>query len=375
MLRALRHLISVNHFRVIMSKDGMNYAPEMKKVQKVVESGEFNFAAAYFDHGHIYGQINGLASYGGTLKYVYDPNPERYESVLKEHPGAKAVSDFREILDDPTVQLVTAAAIPNKRCEIGLQVMDSGKDYFTDKSPFTTLEQLDQAKKKAVETGKRYMVCYSERLLSESGYYAGSLIQNGVIGDVIQVLNLAPHNLNAKSRPDWFFKKTNYGGILTDIGSHQFEQFLTYSNATDGQINFARVDNIANAEYPELEDFGEASLTLDNGVSAYARLDWFTPKGLRTWGDGRTVVMGTKGYFEIRKYIDIAHESSGDCIYLVDSEKEQKIECQGRVGFPFFGEFILDCLNRTENAMTQAHAFKAAELSMKAQLLADQNRK
>ena len=36
-------------------------------------------------------------------------------------------------------------------------------------------------------------------------------------------------------------------------------------------------------------------------------------------------------------------------------------------GYPFFGQLILDCLNRTENAMTQEHAFKAAELCLTAQ--------
>ena len=48
-----------------------------------------------------------------------------------------------------------------------------------------------------------------------------------------------------------------------------------------------------------------------------------------------------------------------------------------QVGIRFwilFGALVLDCLNRTENAMTQAHAFKAAELCLKAQALADATR-
>ncbi|MDQ8187916.1 Gfo/Idh/MocA family oxidoreductase [Pelagicoccus sp. SDUM812002] len=356
-----------------MSRDGMNYAPEFKGNEKVVETGEFVFAAAFFDHGHIYGQIEGLASVGGTLGYIYEPQAERYESVLKAHPEAKVVSDFREILDAPEVKLVTAAAIPNLRCEIGIQVMDAGKDYFTDKCPVTSLEQLDLAKAKTDETGKRYMVCYSERLSSESGWYAGELIKGGAIGRVLQVLNLAPHNLAAHTRPDWFFDKQRYGGILTDIGSHQCEQFLEYTGATDGVVNFARVDNLGNPNHPGLEDFGEASLTLDTGASAYCRLDWFNPAGSKIWGDGRTFVLGTDGYLEIRKYRDIV-KGGGDHIYLVDQESEKMIDCAGKVGYPFYGKFVLDCLNRTEHAMTQAHAFKAAELSLKAQQLADKAR-
>jgi len=349
----------------------MNYAPESAATEKLVEAGEFVFAASHFDHGHIYGQIGGLAAAGGTLKYIYEPDASRHNDVLEKNPGARAVDNFEQILEDDEVKLVTSAAIPCDRCAVGLRVMDAGKDYLTDKAPFTTLEQLEQARQKVAATGKKYMVCYSERLLNESGYYAGELIQQGVIGDVLSVVNLAPHNLAADTRPDWFFEKARYGGILTDIGSHQFEQFLTYTGAVDGTVNFARVANLGNPEYPELDDFGEASLTMDTGASCYCRLDWWNPGGLRTWGDGRTFVVGTKGSIEIRKYIDVARDTGGDRIFLVDGEKEQEISCSGKVGFPYFGKLILDVLNRTENAMTQAHAFKAAELSMLAQQIGE----
>ncbi|MCC5849901.1 MAG: Gfo/Idh/MocA family oxidoreductase [Verrucomicrobia bacterium] len=352
------------------TRDGMNYAPTSTATPKVVEPGEFVFAAAYFDHGHIYGQIGGLAAAGGTLKYVCDPQPERLAKVLEQHPHAKAVSDFREILDDPEVKLVTAAAIPNLRCGIGLQVMEAGKHYLTDKAPFTTLDQLASARAAVEKTVMKYGVCYSERLLNESGYYAGELVRNGAIGRVLQVLNLAPHNLAASSRPEWFFRKENYGGILTDIGSHQFEQFLTFTGSKDATVNHARVENFANPEFPELEDFGEAQLTTDTGASCYCRLDWFNPAASRTWGDGRTFILGTEGYIEIRKYVDVCN-GAGNKIYLVNQEVEQCIECEGKVGFPFFGSFILDILNGTETAMTQAHAFKAAELSLIAQQMAD----
>ncbi len=348
------------------------YAPVSAATEVVVKPGEFVFAASHFDHGHIYGQINGLAAAGGTLKYIYEPDVSRHEDVLERNPGAQAVDNFDTILEDEDVLLVTSAAVPCERCAIGLRVMDAGKDYLTDKAPFTTLEQLGLAKQKVAATGRKYMVCYSERLLSEAGYYAGELIAQGVLGKVLSIVNLAPHNLAAATRPDWFFDKSRYGGILTDIGSHQFEQFLTYTGATDGVVQSARVANLGNPEYPGLEDFGEALLTMNTGASCYGRLDWWNPGGLRSWGDGRTFVVGTKGTMEIRKYIDVARETGGNLLFLVDDEQEQEIDCKGKVGFPYFGKLILDILNRTENAMTQAHAFKAAELSMLAQQVGEQ---
>ncbi len=216
------------------------------------------------------------------------------------------------------------------------------------------------------------MVYYAERLHNDAAWRAGALIEQGAVGNVVQVLNLAPHRLSKSTRPDWFFDKSRYGGILTDIGSHQVEQFLTYASCSDAKVNFARVANMANADRPGLEDFGEISLTGDNGASFYCRVDWFTPDGLRTWGDGRTFIVGTEGTLELRKYVDVgAGDVPTSKLMLVNGEGEQVMECQGTTGFPFFGRLILDSLNRTENAMTQDHAFRAAELSMRAQLIAD----
>ncbi|GGG06644.1 Gfo/Idh/MocA family protein [Paenibacillus abyssi] len=349
-----------------MSKqDGMNYAPQGKP-RPVVERGEFSFAAMSLEHGHIYGMCNGLIEAGGTLKWVYDPDPDKVSRFCDTYPGVGVASSEQEILQDPEIRLVAAAAIPSDRGPLGVKVMKHGKDYFTDKAPFTTLEQLEEARAAVAATGRKYAVYYSERLHVESAVFAGQLIKDGAIGRVVQVLGLGPHRLNAPSRPDWFFKKEQYGGILCDIGSHQIEQFLYYSGCTDAQVLHSKVANYNNKDYPELEDFGDATLRGDNGATHYFRVDWLTPSGLSTWGDGRTLLLGTDGYIELRKYADIAR-GGGNQLYLVNGEGERRIELEGQVGFPFFGELILDCLHRTERAMTQAHTFKAAELCLIAQ--------
>lgn len=348
--------------------DGMNYAPQGRPAP-VVRPGDFPIAAAFLEHGHIYGQCNGLIEAGATLQWVYDPDPQKVAAFRAQYPTVRVARSFDEILADDSIRLVAAAAIPNERGAIGGRVMQAGKDYFTDKTPFTSLEQMAEAKRVVAATGRKYMVYYSERLHVESAMHATDLVRAGAIGRVLQVLGLGPHRLGA-GRPDWFFRKEQYGGILCDIGSHQFEQFLTYASATDATIAHAAVANHAHPETPEFEDFGEASLIGDNGTSNYIRVDWFTPPGLGTWGDGRTVILGEKGYIELRKYIEVGRERTGDHLYLVDDHGEHHLELAGKVGFRFFGDLILDCLNRTEKAMTQAHAFKAAELCLKAQAAA-----
>ncbi len=350
--------------------DGMNYAPK-GKAAPVVGPGDFPIAAVGLDHGHIHGMCNGLVEAGAEPRWAYDPDPDKVQRFIEGFPGAKAARSKQEVLDDPDIKLVASSCVPCDRAPLGIEVLGHGKDYFVDKAPMISLDQLAAVRAKVTETDQKFYVYYGERLHSECSIYAGNLIDEGAIGRVLQVIGLGPHRLAAASRPDWFFERKSYGGILIDIGSHQVEQFLHFAGARDAKVDSARVANYANKQYPELEDFGDASLTADNGATNYFRVDWFTPDGLGAWGDGRATILGTEGYIELRKYLDIARSTESDQLYLVNGKEEKRISTYGTVGFPFFGQLITDCLERTEKAMTQERTFKAAELSLVAQLQAE----
>jgi predicted dehydrogenase len=350
----------------MQKSDGMNYAP-VGKPSPVVSAGEFPFAAVALDHGHIYGQCRGLTEAGGELRYVYDPDPQKVEKFCQTFPGVKAMRSVEEVLEQRELKLVASAAVPCERGPLGMRVMDAGLDYFTDKAPFTTLGQLEQARQRVRESGRKHAVYYAERIHTECGVRAGQLIAEGAIGRVVQVMGIGPHRSNRAARPDWFWDPARNGGILCDIGSHQFEQFLSFSGAKSARVERAAVANYHHKEHREFQDWGEASLVGDNGATNYVRVDWLNPMGLRTWGDGRTFILGTAGYIELRKYLNVGAELEGDHLFLVDDRGEHHLRCHGEVGFPFFGQFILDCLNRTEHAMSQEHAFMAAELCLRAQ--------
>jgi len=350
--------------------DGMNYAPK-GKAAPVVGPGDFPIAAVGLDHGHIHGMCNGLVEAGAEPRWAYDPDPAKVQRFIEAFPGTKVARSKQEVLDDPEIKLVASSCVPCDRAPLGIEVLGHGKDYFVDKAPMISLDQLAAVRAKVTETGQKFYVYYGERLHSECSIYAGNLIDEGAIGRVLQVIGLGPHRLAAASRPDWFFERKSYGGILIDIGSHQIEQFLHFAGARDAKVDSARVANYANKQYPELEDFGDATLTADNGATNYFRVDWFTPDGLGAWGDGRATILGTEGYIELRKYLDIARSTESDQLYLVNGKEEKRISTYGTVGFPFFGQLITDCLERTEKAMTQERTFKAAELALVAQQMAE----
>jgi predicted dehydrogenase len=229
------------------------------------------------------------------------------------------------------------------------------------------LDQLDMVRRKVAETRRIYAAYYSERVHVEAAVKADDLIRQGAIGRVVQVIGLGPHRLSAPTRPAWFWDPVQYGGILVDIGCHQIEQFLHYAGANDARVLHSKVGNYHNPAHPVFQDFGDATLVADNGATGYFRVDWFTPNGLGAWGDGRTVILGTDGYIELRKYLDVARDATGDHIYLVDHQGEHHLPVHGTIGFPYFGRLILDCLHRTEEAMSQRRTFLAIELALRAQ--------
>ena len=357
---------------MVQKADGQNYAPK-GEVKRVCAENSFFVGVIGLDHGHIYGMCNGLVEAGATLSLVFDIDDDKVNAFIATFPGVKRAQNVEEILGNPQISLIASASIPNERADIGLQAMEHGKDYFTDKPPCTTMEQVKAIRECVKRTGRKYFVYYSERLHVEGTLYAQKLVEEGAIGKVVHVMGVGPHRASVSSRPEWFFDKSRYGGILVDIGCHQIEQILTFAATSDATINYSRTENFNHPQYSDFEDFGEITLTCDNGVSGYCRLDWFTPDGLGAWGDGRVTIIGTKGYIEVRKYIDVAQSAQGDWVYLVNDEGEQRIHATGKVGFPFFGQLILDCINRSETAMTQEHALRAIEIAIEAQMKATKN--
>ncbi len=326
------------------------------------------FAAIGLNHNHIYGQTVALLDAGAELVAVHAEEDDLAAAYIKRFPQARRVADRREILDDKTIPMVVSATIPDTRAATAIDVMRHGKDVMVDKPGVITLAQLDEVRRVQAETGRIFSVCFSERFENRATEKASQLVAAGAIGRVVQTVGLGPHALRNNPRPDWFFQRQRYGGILCDIAAHQCDQFLHFTGSTRAEVVASHIANHGNPETPELEDFGEVLLR-GNGGTGYIRVDWFTPKGLGVWGDGRLTILGTEGYIELRKYVDVAGRPGGDHLFLVDGKGTQHIDCSAEP-LPYGGRLIDDVRNRTQTAMRQEHCFLATELALKAEAMA-----
>jgi predicted dehydrogenase len=323
------------------------------------------FSVIGLNHGHINSMTTAVMRGGGELVAVYAREPELIAQFRKQFPSVTVAGSEAQILEDDSIQAVLSAAIPDERAPLGIRVMQHGKDYIVDKPGITTLEQLADVRRVIAATKRIYSIVYSERFENRATVRAGELVRAGTIGKVVQTIGLGPHRINVPSRPDWFFDNARFGGILCDIASHQADQFLFFTGSTQAEVVASQVGNLNYPQYPKFEDFGDM-MVRGNGGTGYIRVDWFTPDGLPTWGDGRLTILGTEGFIEIRKNVDIAGRPGGSHLFISDKETTRYIETRD-VELPYGGLIVDDILNRTETAMTQAHCLLATQLVLEAQ--------
>lgn len=328
-------------------------------------TAHLRFAAIGINHSHIHGQTKCMLDAGGELVAFHAIEDDLAARYAAAHPRARRVTDKRAILDDSSIQLVLTSAIPDERAGIAIAAMRHGKDVMADKPGVVSLAQLDEVRRAQAETGRIYSICFSERFESRATETASRLVAAGAIGKVVQTVGLGPHSLANNPRPDWFFERARYGGILCDIASHQCDQFLHFTGSIRAEVVAAHVANHANPGKPGLEDFGEVLLR-GNGGTGYIRVDWYTPKGLGVWGDGRLTILGTDGTIEVRKYIDVAGRPGGDHLFLVDGKGVRHMDCRNDP-LPYGARLAADIRDRTQTAMPQRHCFLAMQLALEAE--------
>ena len=332
--------------------------------QQQTPAHTIRFAVIGLDHGHINGITDTMRRNGGQLVSVYSTNAPAVAAFQKRYAGIKVARSEDEILNDPGIQLVCSAAVPNLRGPLGVKVMRHGKDFLTDKPGLTTLEQLAEVRSAVAQTGRMFAIMYG-RLEQRATTHAASLVKSGAIGHVVQTLQLAPHRINEKSRPEWFWDPELYGGTLCDLGSHQADEFVHFTGSTTVEVTMSKVANVRYRHHPKFQDFGDMMFHGDGGFG-YFRVDWLTPGGVSAFGDERTFILGTEGYIELRKTIDIAGRPGGDHLFIVDGKSARYIDCKN-LALPFGPQFVEDIVNRTHVAQDQNAALLAMELVLKGQ--------
>ena len=325
------------------------------------------FAAIGLDHRHIYHLVGGLLDAGATCAgFVPETTDPRVVAGFRERfPDLQPHDDPRVFLEDPSISVVCSAAVPNRRAALAILAMRHGKDVMVDKPGIVSFADLEAVRGAVQETGRIFSICFSERFVVSSTEVAAKLVEDGAIGEVIQTVGFGPHRLNRAIRPAWFFDPSAYGGILVDIASHQIDQFLFFTGSPEASVVSSSIGHFGHETPGAFQDYGEVLLRSDR-AGGFVRVDWFTPDGLPTWGDGRLFLVGTEGTIELRKYLDIEGRTGSDHLFLADRSGTRHIDCS-REPLTYFRRFLDDVRDRTETAMPQEHVFTVSKLALEAQ--------
>ncbi len=326
------------------------------------------------DHRHVFGMLQGMLDVGAVARAWWtDGEPPMLDGFRKRFPALPRVAEARAVIDDPAVDLVLIATVPCERAHWAIEAMAAGKDVMVDKPGCTTLADLQRVREAVARTGRIWSVNYSEHFEVPAVTRALELVRAGAIGRVVHTAGLGPHRHNPQTRAPWFYDPARSGGLLCDIGSHQIDQFMLFTGSTEVEIVAALTANHANPQHPAFEDFGQIVLR-GNGGDGYVRLDWYTADALPTWGDGRLFVLGTEGSIELRKYVDVAGRTGTDHLFLVNGQRCEHIDASG-AGVPYFARLADDVEQRTETAMAQSHCFQVMDLALRAQAMAEAQRR
>ena len=322
------------------------------------------FAAIGLDHRHVYDMTEGLLTAGAEcVGYNSDTtDPHVLAGFGKRFPRVPEVSRER-LLDDPTVDFIVLSAVPCDRAALAIEAMRRGKDVVSDKPGVTTLEQLDAVRRAVHDTGRLWSVCVG-RVTSPAIQEAVRVVRSGELGRLVQVVSMAPHRLNRALRPAWFFDRPAYGGIINDIGVHSIDQFLALADVSEAEIESSTIGAFG-TEPEGFEDFAEITLRTPS-VRGYCRVDWFTPDGLPTWGDGRLFLIGTEGTLELRKNLDIGGRPGSNHMFVAGKDRTRYLDCS-LLPVSYYRDVVAAVRTRDFAALPQEPVFTVCRMALRAQ--------
>lgn len=329
--------------------------------------GKIRVGVIGLDHVHGLVLAGRLWQAGATIA-AFHAEGGRNVAAMKLMGPTAASRSIDAVIDDPTIDLIVTAAIPRDRGDIAERALRAGKHVVADKPGVTTLDGLAALDRAVAETGKRWWVMFGERFENRAVAEACQRAQLGDIGQVVSVLGLGPHRMGADGRPDWFWDPEATGGILVDIGSHQADQFLMATGAGTAEVVTSAVGNVSSPRHPAMQDIGHMVLA-GGGAMGTHRVDYLSPSGLKTWGDGRLMIVGTDGTLEVRTNVDVAGRKGKEHLIVVDGAGTRRLDARaGSVDWA--ARLVADVVDGSDTFVSHQHVMAVCDVTLRAQAAA-----
>ncbi len=199
------------------------------------------------------------------LVAVCDADPARAK-LAGDYYHVNWYSNLNDILTNPEIEAVTVATPSATHTDVGLQVMEHGKDVLIEKPMAATASDAQKMIAKARKAGVTLTVGFIERF-NPAVQYAKEQIDSGRIGKVVLA--------SARRVSRW---PTRIGdvGVVKDLAIHDIDivHWLLDSGVYE-------VYAVIGSERGAQEDHANIVLHFKNGATGFIETNWLTPRKVR----------------------------------------------------------------------------------------------
>ncbi|WP_248930555.1 Gfo/Idh/MocA family protein [Paenibacillus hamazuiensis] len=219
--------------------------------------------------------------------------------------GARVTSNYREILEDGSIEIVHVCTPNDSHAEITIAALDAGKHVMCEKPMAKTAADARRMVEAAKRSGKKLTIGYNNRFRADS-LYLKQVCEDGDLGEIYFA---KAHAIRRRAVPTWgvfLDEEKQGGGPLIDIGTHALDLTLWMMDNYKPKAvlgtsyhKLASRENAANAWGPwdpkkfTVEDSAFGMITMQNGATIVLESSWAL-NTLQT-GEAKCTLCGTEG--------------------------------------------------------------------------------
>ena len=207
------------------------------------------------------------------VKTIADLKVGRLEFIMNEFPGIETTDNYKDILNDPSIDAVCIATPVSTHKNFAIESLKAGKHVFVEKPMCANTKEAEEILKAVEDSGLKFAVGHVFQF-SPAVRAIKKLMDDKVIGDVFHItstrINLGPPQTEID--------------VIWDLGPHDFSILLYLLNEFPSKVhsfnNFFPY-GFSKDDKKKLVNNSDIQLGFDSGVTSHIHLSWLSSNKTR----------------------------------------------------------------------------------------------
>jgi myo-inositol 2-dehydrogenase/D-chiro-inositol 1-dehydrogenase len=229
-----------------------------------------------------------IAPEAAEVVAVSSPTPGNAADLAKRYGIPRVFTDYREMLKEPDIEMVTIAAPNSLHCQMTIDCAGAGKHIVCEKPLAMSIEEGEEM----VDAARRHgvLLMYAEELFFTPKYVkAKEMADAGAFGKVHLIKQSEKHSGPHSS---WFWDmERSGGGVLMDMGCHGIAFCYWFLGRPAIQSVYCQMGTYVHNDKTRGEDESLCILEFADGAVGLVENSWARRGGM----DDRIEVYGAKG--------------------------------------------------------------------------------